>query len=1003
MCGIAGIFAHRPSAAPVDAAELLRVREAMARRGPDGEGLWIGPAARVGLAHRRLAVIDLSEAAAQPMASADGRLRITFNGEIYNYRELRERLEARGRVMRTQSDTEVLLHLYDEMGADMLGELRGMFAFAIWDETRQGLFLARDPFGIKPLYYADDGSTLRFASQVKALVRAGAIDCHPDPAGIVGFHVWGFVPEPLTLHREIRSLPAGSHLWADRSGCRPPVRYFDVRGEFAAAEERADDLRPAPDDAERVLGALEESVRQHMVADVPVAAFLSAGLDSSTMVALASRIGGHDLRTLTLGFEEYAGTQNDETATAALVAARFSTAHQTCWVTREDFERGLDDILQAMDQPSTDGVNTYLVSKAAAETGIKVALSGLGGDELFAGYPSFRDVPRIRRFAAASGLPPRAGAWLRRRASPLLARITSPKYAGLLEYGGTHGGAYLLRRGLFMPWELEDVMEPDVARRGWEELATVSALDASVAGLARDRSIVSALEVQWYMRNQLLRDSDWAGMAHSLEIRVPYVDTALLRAVLPRLVGGDRMRKRDIAVRVPGLPHEVVTRNKTGFLVPVQQWCTSVSEAGDHARGLRGWARIVTRGRGALAATPGSSRASAATHAAALAAACSYRAINGLLGLAALVLWPRPRPRAPRNICIFRIGNIGDIACALPAMRAVREAYPEARIVLLSSPGRRTQPGAAEVLAGATWLDEIRTYHSEDISTHAGRTALLRELRARRFDMWIDLPNNLTTTARQFRDMAFARMAGVGWARGWRIDTLKWAAKAQSECLQFPNEVERTLRMVRNMGIAARHVDFGLAREDEVVRRVDGLLGAQAPRRVAIAPGAKRATNLWRSERFAEVGRVLAANGYRVVLLGGPQETQVCAGIAAAIGPGALSLAGALTVAESCEVLRRSHLAICVDSGVQHLASAVGTPVVSLFSFWQMLGKWRPHGAASQVIQKWVPCHTCLLDECPRGNLCMARISVADVLEAAQRSLAVPDAGRKPVEVRLRA
>jgi ADP-heptose:LPS heptosyltransferase len=640
-----------------------------------------------------------------------------------------------------------------------------------------------------------------------------------------------------------------------------------------------------------------------------------------------------------------------------------------------------------MDQPSTDGVNTYLVSKAAAAAGIKVALSGLGGDELFAGYPSFRDVPRIRRFAAASGVAPAAGAWLRRHSSALLGRMTSPKYGGLLEYGGTNGGAYLLRRGLFMPWELEGLLEPGLARRGWEELAAVSTLDASVAGLERDRSIVSALEVQWYMRNQLLRDSDWAGMAHSLEIRVPYVDPTLFRATLPRLVGGDRIGKRDIAVQVPGLPQEVITRNKTGFLVPVQQWCTSVSEAGDHARGLRGWARIVMRGHAAMSAASARQHAPAATRVAAFAAALSYRAVNGLLALVARVLWPRARPATARNICIFRIGNIGDIVCALPAMRAVRAAYPGARITLLSSPGRRGQPGAAEVLAGTAWLDEIRIYHAEDIDTNAKRAALLRELRARRFDAWIDLPNNLTTATRQLRDMAFARMAGVRWARGWRIDTLKWAAKAQSECLAFPNEVERTLGMVRNIGIAVERVDFGLARAPEAERRVDALLAPGAAPLVAIAPGAKRSTNLWRRERFAEVGRVLSARGYRIILLGGEQEKSTCEQIAATIAPDARSFAGMLSVAESCELLRRCRLAICVDSGVQHLAAAVGTPVVSLFSFWQMLGKWRPYGAANQVIQKWVPCHTCLLDECPHQNLCMTRIHVTEVVEAAQRAL----------------
>ena len=199
MCGIAGIFAYGESAAPVDQAELLRIREAMIRRGPDGAGLWISPDRRVGLAHRRLAIIDLSESGAQPMATADGRYRITFNGEIYNYRELRKELQAKGYVFRSSSDTEVLLHLYADRGEEMVHALRGMYAFALWDDQRKGVFLARDPFGIKPLYYADDGRTLRVASQVKALMRGGAIASRPEAAGYAGFLIWGCVPEPFTL------------------------------------------------------------------------------------------------------------------------------------------------------------------------------------------------------------------------------------------------------------------------------------------------------------------------------------------------------------------------------------------------------------------------------------------------------------------------------------------------------------------------------------------------------------------------------------------------------------------------------------------------------------------------------------------------------------------------------------------------------------------------------------------------------------------------------------
>jgi asparagine synthase (glutamine-hydrolysing) len=228
MCGIAAIFAHSPDAPSVERGELVSIRDRMLSRGPDGAGEWISPDQRVGLAHRRLAIIDLSPTGAQPMASSDGRFVITFNGEIYNYRELRHRLEQGGCQFRSQSDTEVLLHLYAEKGADLVNDLRGMYAFAIWDARERGLFLARDPFGIKPLYYADDGRTIRVASQVKALLQSQHIDTAPEPAGHVGFFVWGSVPEPFTLYRGIRALPAGNTMRIDASGCGGPKSFCSV-------------------------------------------------------------------------------------------------------------------------------------------------------------------------------------------------------------------------------------------------------------------------------------------------------------------------------------------------------------------------------------------------------------------------------------------------------------------------------------------------------------------------------------------------------------------------------------------------------------------------------------------------------------------------------------------------------------------------------------------------------------------------------------------------------
>ena len=292
MCGITGIYSYHSAAEIVDHDELIRMRDHMARRGPDGSGEWFSKDRRVGLAHRRLAIIDLSDTAAQPMQDTDGRHIITFNGEIYNYELLRQRLEQNGHVFRTHSDTEVLLHLYAEKGEAMVDDLRGMFAFAIWDTDRKALFLARDPYGIKPLYYADDGRQFRFASQVKALHAGGGVSNEPDPAGWTGFYLFGSVPEPFTTYRQISALPAGSTLWVNEGGPQTPKRYFSIAQTWQEAEVLTSAGRAhssLPDNGERaaaIADALRESVRHHLVADVPVGSFLSAGIDSGALVGL---------------------------------------------------------------------------------------------------------------------------------------------------------------------------------------------------------------------------------------------------------------------------------------------------------------------------------------------------------------------------------------------------------------------------------------------------------------------------------------------------------------------------------------------------------------------------------------------------------------------------------------------------------------------------------------------------------------------------------------------
>ena len=568
------------------------MRDAMARRGPDGEGLWTSGDGRVGLAHRRLAIIDLSAAAAQPMATADGRFRIIFNGEIYNYRGLQRVVADRGHRLETSSDTEVLLHLYREFGHDMLPMLRGMFTFAIWDDLEKTLFLARDAFGIKPLYYEDNGSVFRFASQVKALVKGGGIDTTPSAAGHTGFFLWGHLPDPYTLYKSVKAVPAGSSVLVTSEGARPPRRFFSIRDEFERVKQPSSQVAAA-EVLESVHAALKDSVSHHLVSDVPVGVFLSSGLDSTTITALASETGIFDrLHTLTLGFKEYKGGINDEVPLARLAAEACGTRHTTSWISREDFERELPSLIEAMDQPTIDGVNTYFVSKAAAASGMKVALSGLGGDELFRGYPSFKEIPKLVG-AMSPFRKTSIGRAFRRISSPLIRPLTSPKFAGLVEYGGDYAGAYLLRRGLFMPWELPEVLDPAVANEGLQELDSLLNLRETYSEKLSPTQRVSALELSWYMKNQLLRDSDWAGMAHSVEIRVPFVDVELFRTIAPLTVDGEITK--DVVARSPAkpLPAPLLKRRKTGFSVPIRDWLPKTTQPTPYRRGLRSWARVV--------------------------------------------------------------------------------------------------------------------------------------------------------------------------------------------------------------------------------------------------------------------------------------------------------------------------------------------------------------------------------------------------------------------------
>jgi asparagine synthase (glutamine-hydrolysing) len=593
MCGINGIFAYGAEAPPVPREELLASRECMRSRGPDAADLWLAADERVGFGHRRLAIIDLSPGGAQPMRRGDNV--IVFNGEIYNYQELRAGLEARGVTFTSHSDTEVLLRLYEEQGEAMLGSLRGMFAIILWDAARRRLFLARDPYGIKPLYYADDGGTIRLASQVKALIGGGLVDRRFDPAGAAGFFLRGTVPEPFTMYRAIRALPAGSYAYVSERGMTEPVQYFSIA---ATLREAVDAGAPFTEQQRRELvhDAVLESVRYHMVADVPVGAFLSAGIDSTAVVALARESGATDLQTLTLRFEEYRGRDNDEAPLAELVARSYGLPHTIRDLTLAEFRGELPRIFAAMDQPTVDGLNSYFISKAAAGFGLKVALSGTGGDELFGGYTSFRDIPRWMPMTSVLSRVPGLGSAVHRLNSALArrSRHVSPKMGEIVRYGGSYAGAYLVKRGRFLMDELPSLLPPEIAAEGLQRLDLVHLIERTITpDPGNPFARVAALESSLYLRNQLLRDMDWASMAHSLEVRVPLVDAHLLRRVAPALVNRRERGKQLLAAAPrPPLPDEVRHRRKTGFTLPIKEWLTQEG-AGRVEPGKRSWARKV--------------------------------------------------------------------------------------------------------------------------------------------------------------------------------------------------------------------------------------------------------------------------------------------------------------------------------------------------------------------------------------------------------------------------
>jgi asparagine synthase (glutamine-hydrolysing) len=582
MCGICGFAGPRADRA------LHAMVIALHHRGPDDSGIWTGESASLGMA--RLAVLDLSTAGHQPMATDDGAIRLVYNGEVYNFAEQRRILEGAGVQFRSTSDTEVVLRLYERYGDDFVVRLRGMFALAISDARggpgRERLLLARDHLGIKPLLYAEAGGRLVFASEIKALLASGLVPPRVDHTALRTLLTYGSVLQPRTIIGGVTALPPGHRLIAERGTVRTE-RYWSL-GIDRHTELRA---RRYEDQVDAVAAALEESARLQLVSDVPLGAFLSGGVDSSILVAVMTMALGTPVKTFSVGFAAE-GAEIDETPDAERMARYLGTAHTTAIVTGRDVRDRITSIAAALDQPSVDGVNSYFVSMAARRD-VTVAMSGTGGDELFAGYPWFITMAReSERWAREP--------WRRLAESVVAAAARHPAFDRLVRLPGG-GRVHRLRRRSFVGayGETYQIFGPVGAARlltrGVAAQAGIGApphrdlapLDELAGGSAIER--VTALATRGYLTNQLLRDIDAVSMAHSLEVRVPYLDPVVVDIALSLPDGaklgdvqhadpyGQTYRETGakrvlIDVGRRWLPPDFDVQRKRGFAMPFESW-----------------------------------------------------------------------------------------------------------------------------------------------------------------------------------------------------------------------------------------------------------------------------------------------------------------------------------------------------------------------------------------------------------------------------------------------
>jgi len=945
------------------------MRDAMAHGGPDDAGLYLDREKGVALGHRRLSILDLSSLGHQPMGSDDKSVWITFNGEIYNFRELKKELESKGHRFNSTCDTEVIIKAYQEWGEDAFDKFNGMFAFCIYDRKRELLYLVRDPSGIKPLYYSVSDERLVFSSEVKPLQLLNK-DWDEFNDWRIYLLIFGHIPEPYTTLRDVYMLPKGSFLKLSLKTKKHEIKkYF----EFTYSESIAD--------LEGAIGQIKDgfrkAVERHLISDAPIGVFLSGGIDSSLITLIAHHFQKDNLRTLSVIFNE---KEFSEKAYQDIVLDKIRSRHRSYLVTEKDFMNNLGDIFDAMDQPTTDGINTYFISKCAKEEGLKAVLSGLGGDELFGGYPSFNRIDSVWFLRGLNGSLRKLSRMWDYSMSDKLKKLSFFSIQNPLAY-------YLAFRALFSVREtagLLNISEKEVSG------ALEKLFMNEVPQLGR-KNFVSYLETNLYMQNQLLKDTDFMSMHHAVEVRVPFLDKRFMETVcsISESIKFRKGSQKYLLARAfeDVLPSEILNRKKQGFTFPFGAWIkkcgrdlftNAVSEGGIDKRhseklwqefenGSVHWSRIW--GLTILGHNSGSQ-------------------LKNTYGV------NRLNSRKPEgNLLIYRIGQLGDTLVSMPAIQAIRQKFPDHRLILLTDyhQDKSGYVSSWDVLEPTGWFDDVIFYVPSKTIWDAAKNgfSLLQKLRNLSPEYVFNLSPERNIW-QQVRDGLFFKNL-IGPAHYIRPDKDIHLSNSRDEgIVTYEPEWQRLLRIA---GVREFDTRFRLPipeNERASFQKLSITRGLPTDKAffLAIGPGSKMAAKRWPIARFAELGKLLVASfpQLHLLVLGGKEDEEIGNELCRFWAERSTNLAGKLSIYGSAAALEKCAAFIGNDTGTMHLAALTGKPCVALFSARDEAGKWYPYGNNHIILRHTTQCAGCMMEECKKyNNQCLNLITTAEAFEAAKK------------------